>query len=85
MSDDIRALTAQLAADPASLVFLPLGEALRRRGQLDSAQKKEKSSKNDSIEELFDGRKGKEIVAPVRQEQLIGIPELELEKEIGAY
>lgn len=39
MSDDIRALTAQLAADPASLVFLPLGEALRRRGQLDSAQK----------------------------------------------
>jgi len=39
VSDDVRALTAQLAADPASLVFLPLGEALRRRGQLDSAQK----------------------------------------------
>lgn len=39
MNDDIRALTAQLAADPASLVFLPLGEALRRRGQLDAAQK----------------------------------------------
>lgn len=39
MSDDVRALTAQLAADPASLVFLPLGEALRRRGQLDAAQK----------------------------------------------
>ncbi len=39
MSDDVRALTAQLAADPSSLVFLPLGEALRRRGQLDSAQK----------------------------------------------
>lgn len=39
MSDDVRVLTAQLAADPASLVFLPLGEALRRRGQLDAAQK----------------------------------------------
>ena len=39
MSDDVRALTAQLAADPGSLVFLPLGETLRRRGQLDSAQK----------------------------------------------
>lgn len=39
MSDDIRALTAQLAADPSSLVFLPLGEALRRRGQLEAAQK----------------------------------------------
>jgi predicted regulator of Ras-like GTPase activity (Roadblock/LC7/MglB family) len=39
VSDDVRALTAQLAADPASLVFLPLGEALRRRGQLDAAQK----------------------------------------------
>ena len=39
MSDDVRVLTAQLAADPASLVFLPLGETLRRRGQLDAAQK----------------------------------------------
>jgi predicted regulator of Ras-like GTPase activity (Roadblock/LC7/MglB family)/predicted Zn-dependent protease len=39
VSDDVRALTAQLAADPGSLVFLPLGEALRRRGQLDAAQK----------------------------------------------
>jgi tetratricopeptide (TPR) repeat protein len=38
-SDDIRLLTAQLAADPASLVFLPLAEALRRRGQLDAARK----------------------------------------------
>ena len=37
MSDDIRALTAQLAAEPNSLVFLDLGEALRRRGQLDAA------------------------------------------------
>ena len=39
MSDDVRVLTAQLAADPASLVFLPLGETLRRRGQLEAAQK----------------------------------------------
>lgn len=35
--DDIQALTAQLARDPASLVFLPLAEALRRRGQLEAA------------------------------------------------
>jgi tetratricopeptide (TPR) repeat protein len=35
--DDIQALTAQLARDPSSLVFLPLAEALRRRGQLESA------------------------------------------------
>lgn len=33
MSDDIRALTAELAANPASLVFMELAEALRRRGQ----------------------------------------------------
>jgi tetratricopeptide (TPR) repeat protein len=38
MADDIRAMTAELAADPASLVFLDLAEALRRRGQLDAAQ-----------------------------------------------
>jgi tetratricopeptide (TPR) repeat protein len=37
MTDDIRAMTAQLAQDPGSLVFLPLAEALRRRGQLDAA------------------------------------------------
>lgn len=37
MTDDIRSLTARLAADPGSLVFLPLAEALRRRGQLDAA------------------------------------------------
>jgi len=37
MIDDIRALTARLAAEPGSLAFLPLGEALRRRGQLDAA------------------------------------------------
>ena len=35
--DDIQALTAQLARDPGSLVFLPLGEALRQRGQLEAA------------------------------------------------
>jgi tetratricopeptide (TPR) repeat protein len=39
MSDDIRGMTAELAADPDSLVFLDLGEALRRRGQLDAAFK----------------------------------------------
>lgn len=39
MTDDIRALTAQLADEPSSLAFLELGEALRRRGQLDAAYK----------------------------------------------
>ena len=37
MPDEIRALSAQLAQDPQSLVFLRLGEALRRKGQLDAA------------------------------------------------
>lgn len=37
MSDDIRDLTARLAAEPDSLAFLPLGEALRRRGRLEAA------------------------------------------------
>ena len=37
--EDIRVLTSQLAADPSSLVFLPLGEALRRRGQFEAAEK----------------------------------------------
>ena len=37
MADDVRALSAQLAQDPQSLVFLRLGEALRRKGQLDAA------------------------------------------------
>ena len=37
MTDDIRALTARLADEPASLAFLELAEALRRRGQLDAA------------------------------------------------
>ena len=39
MTDDIRALTARLAEEPSSLAFLELGEALRRRGQLDAAYK----------------------------------------------
>ncbi len=39
MTDDIRALSAQYAADPSSLVFLRLGEALRHRGQTDAALK----------------------------------------------
>jgi predicted regulator of Ras-like GTPase activity (Roadblock/LC7/MglB family) len=32
-------MTSQLAADPTSLIFLRLGEALRQRGQLDAALK----------------------------------------------
>jgi tetratricopeptide (TPR) repeat protein len=39
VSDDIRTLTARLADEPSSLAFLELGEALRRRGQLDAAYK----------------------------------------------
>jgi len=39
VTDDIRQLSAQYAADPTSLVFLRLGEALRHRGQLDAALK----------------------------------------------
>jgi tetratricopeptide (TPR) repeat protein len=39
VTEDIRALSAQYAADPSSLVFLRLGEALRHRGQLDAALK----------------------------------------------
>jgi len=34
---DIAALTVQLERDPSSLVFLPLGEALRRSGNLEAA------------------------------------------------
>jgi tetratricopeptide (TPR) repeat protein len=37
MTDDIRTLTARLAGEPESLAFLELGEALRRKGQLDAA------------------------------------------------
>ena len=39
MTEDIRALSAQFAADPSSLVFLRLGEALRHRGQAEAALK----------------------------------------------
>jgi tetratricopeptide (TPR) repeat protein len=39
MSDDIRALTAEVAADPSSLAFLDLAEALRRKGQFEVAEK----------------------------------------------
>jgi predicted regulator of Ras-like GTPase activity (Roadblock/LC7/MglB family) len=39
LADEIRTLTAELAADPGSLAFLRLGEALRVRGQRDAAQK----------------------------------------------
>ena len=39
MTDDIKTLTARLADEPASLAFLELGEALRRRGQLQAAYK----------------------------------------------
>ncbi len=39
MTDPIRELTAQLASDPQSLVFLELGEALRNRGQPAAAYK----------------------------------------------
>ncbi len=37
MRDDIEAMSGELARHPSSLVFLELGEALRRRGQLDAA------------------------------------------------
>jgi len=39
VSDDIRTLTDRLASEPSSLAFLDLGEALRRRGQLEAAYK----------------------------------------------
>jgi tetratricopeptide (TPR) repeat protein len=39
VTDDIRALTARVAEEPSSLAFLELGEALRRRGQLEAAYK----------------------------------------------
>jgi len=37
MSDDIRALSETLAADPSSIVFVQLGEALRRSRQVELA------------------------------------------------
>jgi tetratricopeptide (TPR) repeat protein len=39
VTDDIRTLTARVAEEPSSLAFLDLGEALRRRDQLDAAYK----------------------------------------------
>jgi tetratricopeptide (TPR) repeat protein len=39
MADDVRAMTAELARDPTSLVFLRLGEVLRLRGQIEAAAK----------------------------------------------
>ncbi len=39
MASDIQAMTAELARDPSSLVFLELGEALRQVGQLDAASR----------------------------------------------
>ncbi len=39
MSDQIRRLSEELARDPSSMVFLELGEQLRRRCELDVAQR----------------------------------------------
>jgi predicted regulator of Ras-like GTPase activity (Roadblock/LC7/MglB family) len=39
MADDVRRLSDELARDPGSRVFVPLGEALRRQGQLELALK----------------------------------------------
>ncbi|MBX6331805.1 MAG: tetratricopeptide repeat protein, partial [Gemmatimonadaceae bacterium] len=39
MGDEIRRLSEELARDPSSLVFIQLGEALRRSGELDLALK----------------------------------------------
>jgi predicted regulator of Ras-like GTPase activity (Roadblock/LC7/MglB family) len=39
MADDVRRLSEELARDPGSRVFVPLGETLRRQGQLDLALK----------------------------------------------
>ena len=39
MADEISRWSDELARDPASMVFLPLGEALRRQGQLDTARR----------------------------------------------
>ncbi|HEX8946014.1 MAG TPA: tetratricopeptide repeat protein [Gemmatimonadaceae bacterium] len=39
MADDVRRLSDELARDPSSLVFLQLGEALRRQGQVEIALK----------------------------------------------
>src|SRR5260370_848517 len=39
MADEIKTLSADLAQDPDSLVFLRLGELLRRKGQVDLAHR----------------------------------------------
>jgi predicted regulator of Ras-like GTPase activity (Roadblock/LC7/MglB family) len=39
MADDIRGWSDELARDPGSLAFLPLGEALRRQGRHDMARR----------------------------------------------
>jgi len=39
MADEIKTLSAELARDPHSLVFLRLGDLLRQRGQLDAAHR----------------------------------------------
>jgi len=39
VSDDVKALSAQLASDPQSLVFLRLGELLRQKRQFDAASR----------------------------------------------
>ncbi len=39
MADEIRILSDELARDPASMAFIALAEALRRRGQIDLALK----------------------------------------------
>ena len=39
MADEIKLLSAELARDPASMAFIALAEALRRRGQIDLALK----------------------------------------------
>ncbi|MBA3889351.1 MAG: tetratricopeptide repeat protein [Gemmatimonadaceae bacterium] len=39
MGDDVHSLSDELARDPASLAFLPLGEVLRREGRLDQARR----------------------------------------------
>lgn len=39
MTDHVRLWSDELARDPASLVFLPLAETLRRRGQVELARK----------------------------------------------
>src|SRR5260370_9507123 len=39
MADEIKPLSAGLAQDPDSVVFLRLGELLRRKGQLDIAHR----------------------------------------------